>query len=93
MNFIATDSPYQIRVQHPTTKMLIGLIHNEPGMTHWRIELFMKIDATAGTKDEAIAFAMGCWAMADAYSIFKKPTPPVIPTISGGPNAPPQRQG
>lgn len=42
-------------------------------MEDWRIELFMKVQGSASTKGEAVAFVRGAWAAVEAFNIFKKP--------------------
>lgn len=60
--------------------MLCGLITQQP-TGGWRVELFMRVEAQAETKDEAIAFAKGCWAMAEQFTNLVTKAVPKVPHV------------
>lgn len=69
MHIVKGDRDGQYRCLSPTD-MLIGLITKMPGQVGpWKVELFMRIEGTTDTEDEAIAFARGCWATCEAFHI------------------------
>lgn len=71
-------NPDMIRVVGPND-MLIGLITKHQDNRRWRVELFMCIDGVADTQAEAVAFARGCQAMADARQAMTQRVGPSTP--------------
>lgn len=63
--------------------MLCGLITKVPD-GRWRVELLMKVDGVCTTKEEAIAFAQGCWATCEAFRIFARTGVQDVATATGG---------
>lgn len=68
----------QLICYHPQTDLMVGLLQKlkddgRPGKEAWRVELFMKIQATASTKIEAVAFARGAWAAVEAFGLLTTP--------------------
>lgn len=69
MKIIPGDRPDQLRcVDHKD--MLLGLITKTDDQ--WKIELFMRVEGKASTREEAVAFAHGCWAMGEAFGLFRQ---------------------
>lgn len=78
MKIVQGEFTTQLRCVSDDDDMLLGMITKKnvlPPLEEWRIELFMKIDGTASTKEEAVAFARGCEAMGNAFGLFNRPQP------------------
>lgn len=62
------DRSDQLRCLHDG-EGLCGLITKEPD-GRWRVEMLTKVEGFCPSKDEAIAFAHGCYAMLAALRKF-----------------------
>lgn len=79
MKIIPGDMPNQFLCFHPQTGLMIGLIQRRSAHPHvanaedWRIELFMRVQGKASSRQEAVAFAHGAWAAVEGFGLLTPP--------------------